>query len=163
MQKVWQYFRSIIMKNKDKTLNLEVSKLISELGVEIESEKYHIGDSDKNTFIGTGNETMKIYGSPFDGLEQEEYQFVLPAPSLQELFSVLPAIGEKLKWLNIADPILVNHMSGSTFLYAKDIEYETYDLWKIPRTEKVAHNLLDTYLSHGMEGCSREIIKLIKE
>ena len=128
---------------KDKVLNLKASQAIASLGIECGSEKWHA-------------EYRHAHNQPkwkwviTDDLYEGDYWYYrneISAPNLQELLALLPDIGEKLEWDNAGcvDKIYCNAPPTMSMLE-----------WK-------AHKLLDTYLSHGMEGCSKEIIRLIKE
>ena len=85
--------------------------------------------------------------NPFNGtifISREHETFdpswrIAKTMNLQELLALLPAIGEKLGWF----------------------KKEEYTVWI--KIRRIRHYLLDTYFTHGMEGCSREIIRLIKE
>jgi len=72
-----------------KTTNLEASKAIASLGIEVESEKWWWYDG-----IGWN------IGSTVSMVIEEELETFekYPAPNFQELILILPEIGEKLGW-----------------------------------------------------------------
>ena len=142
------------MKNKQTTISLEASKLISELGVEIESEKYWV----KHRRWEKKNKKM-VEVKPFWILElwgkitRSEYY---PALSLQELFSALPAIGEKKGIIENAGVCTNCGASKMKYCICADAGICSYEDYHAPK-------LLDTFLSQGMTGVSAEIIRIIKE
>jgi len=118
---------------KPTTLNLEASKAIHELGVEVESEKWW---SDELIMQGIAKEWVIVTSKAYD---KAQY---IPAPNLQELFLALPEIGEKLGWderEELRDP-----------MFNEIRNYKYYSLI-----------LTDTYLESGMEGVSKQVIELL--
>ena len=127
---------NFVMKNKDKTLNLKASQAIASLGIECESEKLWIDNSEELLGIGTKEDYVLLDIKETNFIS---YSLSYNSYNLQELLALLPTIGEKLGWF----------------------KKEEYTVWI--KIRRIRHYLLDTYLSHGMEGCSKEIIKIIKE
>jgi len=73
---------------KTETLNLQASKAIQALGVEVESEEWW-NEHDSPA----GGSLWQL-----DGVRPHPLQVGYPAPNLQELLLALPEIGEKLGW-----------------------------------------------------------------
>ncbi len=87
------------------TLNLQASKAIQALGVRVPTQQFWYNDYDENVCLIIKN------GKELDG------KIVAPAPNLQELFTILPEIGEKLGWdtldpHTLLDIFLEKGMSG---------------------------------------------------
>lgn len=128
-------------------LNIEASKALAELGVEVESEKWwhFLPDTMKNCIV----------------LPSKFFDNAVHALNLQELFSALPEIGKKLGW---GEEEWVCHGSIECIKGKKELHnpcvFEEIEAGHI----KHAHSLLDTYLSSGgdMEKVSAEIIRLIE-
>ena len=118
------------------TLNLQASKAIQALGVEVESEEWW-NEHDSPA----GGSLWQL-----DGVRPHPLQVGYPAPNLQELLLALPEIGEKLGW----DVYTKVFVSGAGFSRSGKTE------------EYHAHHLLDIFLEKGMEGVSEEIIGLVE-
>ena len=75
------------------TLNLQASKAIQALGVEVESERWWVWIDKKNPQVVHKMITCSEWHK--DILKTDKK---VPAPNLQELLLTLPEIGEKLGW-----------------------------------------------------------------
>ena len=127
---------------KNKTLNLEASKLIASLGIECESEKYHL--------TTTEGEYEGVFSSSAMECSSSGYKKPIFAPNLQELLALLPAIGEKLKLPKLANQLEENECEFSDGVMTTN----TF----------IAHNLLDIYLTnYDMEDVSREILNIVNK
>lgn len=124
-------------------LNIEASKALSDLGVEVESEKWWV----QNTYTRSGDYPKKHYDWHIERDEvAKSYKVKYPAPSFSELLLALEEIGKKLGWN--AEPFNVSAFN------------KRMDEW-----EYKAHKLVATFLSSGgdMEGAvSAEVLELIK-
>ena len=135
---------------KDKTLNLKASQAIASLGIECESETSYFQEKKERTYSNWTYQKdvpWSLLGTTEKELSTNEnlYHIVIPAPNLQELITLLPMIGEKLKE-SILLEITFNGIHGENPL------------------NDLVHNLLDTYLTnYDMRDVSAEIIKIIKE
>ena len=137
---------------KDKTLNLEASQAIASLGIVCESESSWLEDINGYRIERTKIVLTIIEGLISNGKKVSNKGFYL-APSLQELFSVLPAIGEKLE-------IYGTKCYACAGCNYNNLFQENGD----PCIKHLGYELLDIYLTnYDMEDVSVEIIRLIKE
>ena len=118
------------------TLTLKASKVLHELGVVVERERY---------WIKPANEPRYVTFGPRNTFS-ENHGIAYPALLFSELLSALPEIGEKLGWKNIAEA------DATSMVYKTD---------SMPEWLYNAHRLTDTYLQSGMEGVSEELTKLL--
>jgi hypothetical protein len=119
-----------------KTLNLEASKALAKLGVEVESEVWW------QSFY-TGDIKLLNYKEEKESNKYNCY----PAPSFQELIEALPKIGEKLRWYD-----------SPYFEVGSNTKIEWTPDWYTN-----AQLLLDTLMEKGMEGVSEEVLRLLKK
>ena len=92
------------MKLEQQVTNLELSKKLKELGVKQDSLFYWIGDEEDKMFLGDIDKTLKVIGTPFDGLEQEDYEIIYSAYTVAELGEMLKVAFEKLSGQYINNP-----------------------------------------------------------
>lgn len=118
------------------TLSLKTSKKLAELGVEVESEEMW--------YIVDGKSYLLPYGTC-----RMNWTEKYPALSLQEIFTALPAIGEKLGWEDSYVAFsATNADTGGTC--------SQWSGWK-----GIAHTLTDAYLANKMEGVDQELYTLL--
>lgn len=145
-----------------KTLSLETCRLIDALGVKCETHFVWNLSTIPDT-IWCINALEKL---------EEGKLFVaktIPAYSLQELFTILPQIGEKLGWKKYVWLSYGNYRYGShdNSEFTDDGEFipptntDTPHAVRYITSEYYSHQLLDQYLSGGMTAVDKEMQQLI--
>lgn len=161
-------------------LSLKASKLLHDKGIEVESEKWWTLPEGKyvevfmemnpayeddelaptKSQLTDNPDFYGVYGEPVNKIH---------APSLQELFTALPAIGEKLGWdVGKVKKDLYEDSRGYYFDMSQNGERYIHVghgkyLPKVREWENIAHKILDTYLAGGMEQVSSYIVKLLQD
>ena len=138
----------------NKTLNLKASKAISALGVEVESEMWHevtIGNTDVTHSNIVTDENKNL-------CENDIYLEFTQAYNLQELFSALPAIGEKMGVSSL--PLGFWEFTGSSYnKRAGDYQIKTNVLWNEYHTHKIAQKYIQN--DGGMDAVSAYLLELL--
>ena len=134
------------------TLNIKASELIAKLGVVVESEKFwDVPDVDNKLFEDTPDWQPRLY-SQSEWEESSSQDCNIPdsamyrAPNFQELIQALPEIVKHCS-------IQFSNPEGKGYVGAKG---------RVLNDTDIAHRLLDILIEDGMNGVSKEIIRLIE-